>query len=281
MSAHFVIPAPATGPFPLGPDSQRQPSVPCGTLTRHLWRSTIFPGTVRDYWVSVPAQYTPDKPANVMVFQDGLRFQDVAGQMRVPVVFDNLIHQGRLPVTIGIYLDPGNFPGLPPVVPPWQTAAEARNREFEYTMLTDQYARFLLDEILPEVGRSYNLTQSAAGRAVCGASNGGLCAFTVAWERPDAFSKVFSQVGAFVNFNGAHNYPPLIRRTPRRPIRVFLQTGTHDLEIQAGNFTLANLEMAAALDFAGYDYRFAYGDGDHGLEHGGAILPAVLEWLWR
>ncbi len=170
---------------------------------------------------------------------------------------------------------------LPPFVPPWQTAAEARNREFEYTMLTDQYARFLLEEILPEVGKRYNLRQDAAGRAVCGASNGGICAFTVGWQRPDAFSKVMSQVGAFVNFNGGHAYPSLIRKTPRKPLRVHLQTGSHDLELEAGCFTLANLEMAAALRFAGYDYQFDYGDGGHDLYQGGANLPQSLVWLWR
>ena len=281
MPEQFIIPTPRRGPFVLGPDSQRQPGVPQGTVRKAEWRSTIFPGTVRNYWVYVPAQYTPEHPANVMVFQDGGRFQDIDGQERVPVVFDNLIHQGKLPVTIGIFIDPGDYPGLPQVVPPWQTASEARNREYEYTMLTDQYARFLIEEMLPEVGKYYNLTQDAAGRAICGASNGGICAFTVAWERPDAFSKVLSQVGAYVDFHGGHNYPTLIRKTPRKPIRVFLQTGEHDLDIQAGNFALANLTMAAALHYAGYDYRFAYGDGGHDLELGGAILPEALVWLWR
>jgi enterochelin esterase family protein len=281
MPEPFQIPTPTPGPFALGPDSQRRPGVPRGAVTQAEWRSTLFPGTLRDYWVYVPAQYTPDTPANVMVFQDGSRFQDVNGQERVPIVFDNLIHQGIMPVTIGIFVDPGNFPGLPPVTPPWQTASEARNRNFEYNSLGDLYARFLLEELLPAVGEHYNLTREAAGRAICGASSGGVCAFTAAWERPDGFSKVLSQVGAFVNFFGAHNYPSLIRSTPSKPLRVFLQTGLRDLDIQAGNFTLVNLEMAAALHFAGYDYRFEYGDGGHDLNHGGAILPEALTWLWR
>lgn len=281
MITPFIIPAPTPGPFPLGPDSHRQPGVPRGAVTRHEWRSTVFPGTVRDYWVYVPIQYTAGKPANVMVFQDGGRFVDEEGLERVPVVLDNLIHQGKLPVIIAVFVDPGGYPGLPPYTPPWQTASEARNREFEYTMLTDQYARFVLEEILPEVGKRYTLTGEAAGRAICGASNGGVCAFTAAWERPDGFSKVLSQVGAFVDFNGGHNYPSLIRKTPPKPIRVFLQTGVTDLEIQAGNFTLANLQMAAALRFAGYDYRFEFGDGGHDLYQGGALLPESLIWLWR
>lgn len=281
MASPFMIPTPTRGPFLLGPDSQRQPGVPQGAVTRHEWRSTLYPGTVRSYWVYVPAPYTSAQPANVMLFQDGERYQNATGQMRVPVVFDNLIHRGEIPVTIGIFVDPGAYPGLPPVTPPWQTASEARNREFEYTMPTDLYARFLLEEILPEVGTRYNLTRDAAGRAVCGASNGGFCAFNVAWQRPDAFSKVISQVGAYVDFNGGHQYPTLVRKTPRKPIRVFLQTGIQDLEVQAGHFALANLQMAAALNFAGYDYRFEYDDDGHSLAHGGALFPDILRWLWR
>ena len=281
MPQKFVIPEPKRGPFVLGPDSHRQAGVPKGAVTQFEWRSTIFPGTVRNYWVYVPSQYTSDKPANVMVFQDGVRYQDEEGMMRVPVVFDNLIHQGRLPVTIGVFIDPGHFPGLPLFVPPWQTAGEARNRDIEYNTLSDQYARFVLEEILPAVGEQYRLNQEASGRAICGASSGGVCAFTAAWERPDAFSKVLSQVGSYTDFRGGHLYPTLVRKTPPKPIRVFLQTGTDDLEIYAGSWTLGNLEMAAALNFAGYDYRFEYDDGGHSLEHGGAILPEVLTWLWR
>jgi len=230
---------------------------------------------VRDYWVYVPARYTPDKPANVMVFQDGGGYVPEDGASRAPVVFDNLIHQDKLPVTIGIFIDPGHFP------PVAEGEEPISNRSFEYDTLSDQYARFLLEEILPAVGEDYNLTSEASGRAICGASSGGICSFTVAWERPDAFSKVLSHVGSFANIRGGHVYPTLVRNTPPKPIRVFLQAGSDDLDVGWGHWALANLEMAAALNLAGYDYRLEYGDGEHNTQHGGAILPKSLIWLWR
>jgi enterochelin esterase family protein len=254
------------GDPPYGPDSKEQPDVPKGKVTEHTWTSTIFPGTQRKYWVYVPAQYQHDrkKPACVMVFQDGGSYVKLNGDFRVPTVFDNLIHHKQMPVTIGIFINPG------------------RNRSFEYDTLSDQYARFLEKEILPEVGKHYALRQDAAGRAICGISSGGICAFTVAWQRPDLFSKVLSHVGSFTNIRGGDVYPGIIRKTkPRKPIRVFLQDGSKDLDNEHGNWPLANQQMAAALKFAGYDYKFVYGDGGHNGKHGGAILPESLRWLWR
>lgn len=264
----------AVDDYPLGPDSQRHEGVPRGAVTQHHWKSQVFPGTERDYWLYVPAQYSPDKPANVMVFQDGKTYVDEEGQFRVPVVFDNLIHRGEMPVTIGVFINPG-------VIPAKDGGEPKRNRSFEYDTLSDQYARFLLEEILPEVAKNYRLTDSPEGRAICGISSGGICAFTVAWQRPDAFRKVLSHVGSFTNIRGGHVYPALVRKTERKPIRVFLQDGAGDLDNEHGNWPLANQEMAAALKFAGYDYRFEYGDGGHNGKHGGAILPESLKWLWR
>lgn len=275
MAKRFEIPAPKPGPYMLGPDSQRQPGVPKGTVTKHVWRSTIFPGTVRDYWVYVPAQYSPAKPASVMVFQDGGGYVDENGDTRVPVVFDNLIHQGKMPVTIGILINPGEFP----VVAEGQQWVS--NRSFEYDTLSDQYAEFLLKEILPKVSEKYRLTTDPEGRAICGASSGGICSFTVAWQRPDAFRKVLSHVGSFADIRGGHVYPTLIRKTPPKPIRVFLQAGSNDLDVGWGNWSLANLAMASALNFTGYDYRLEYGDGAHDTKHAGVILPESLVWLWR
>lgn len=275
MPERFVIPTPRPGSFTHGPDSQRQTGVPRGTITKSEWRSAVFPGTLRDYWVYVPAQYTPDKPACVMVFQDGSSYVDEAGDFRVPIVLDNLIHQGKMPVTIGILINPGYFP---PVAPDQQPIS---NRSFEYDTLSDQYVRFLLEEILPAVGAKYRLTDEAGGRAICGISSGGICAWTAAWERPDAFSKVLSHVGSFADIRGGHVYPTRIRKTPPRPIRIFLQAGSNDLDRDWGNWALANLQMAAALQFAGYDCRLEYGDGAHDGKHGGAILPESLVWLWR
>jgi enterochelin esterase family protein len=261
--------------YQLGPDSQRQERVPQGKVTKHAWTSKIFDGTTRDYWVYVPAQYDAAKPACVMVFQDGGNYAKEDGQFRVPIVFDNLIHKKDMPVTIGIFINPGVFP-------PKNSDEKPRpNRSFEYDTLSDQYARFLLEEILPEVGKEYNLTKEASGRAICGISSGGICAWTVAWERPNDFSKVLSHVGSFTNIRGGHVYHALIRKTPPKPIRIFMQDGSGDLDNEHGNWPLANQEMAASLKFAKYDYRFEYGTGGHNGKHGGAILPESLRWLWR
>ncbi|MGE3315961.1 MAG: alpha/beta hydrolase [Planctomycetaceae bacterium] len=266
---------PAADDYKLGPDSMEQPGVPKGTITKAVWESKIFPETVRDYWVYVPAQYDASKPACVMVFQDGGWYVDGKRDFRIPTVFDNLIHKGEMPVTVGIFLNPGNIPSKKDGEKP------RSNRSFEYDTLSDQYARFLLEEILPEVGKKYSLTNDPDGRAICGISSGGICAWTVAWERPDQFRKVLSHVGSFTNIRGGHVYHALIRKTEPKPIRVFLQDGSGDLDNAHGNWPLANQEMAAALKFAKYDYQFEYGDGGHNGKHGGAILPDSLRWLWR
>jgi enterochelin esterase family protein len=270
------VAAPAADDYQLGPDAKVQEGVPQGAITQGNWKSSkVYPGTERKYWIYVPAQYDERTPACVMVFQDGKGYVDRNGPTPVPTVFDNLIHKGEMPVTIGIFLDPG-------VIPPSKPGAQPRrNRSFEYDTLSDQYARFLLEEILPEVGKQFNLTDDPEGRAICGISSGGICAFTVAWQRPDAFRKVLSHVGSFTNIRGGHVYPALIRKTERKPIRVFLQEGANDLDNLHGNWPLANQQMAAALKFAGYDYRFVFGDGGHNRKHGGAILPESLRWLWR
>jgi enterochelin esterase family protein len=253
-----------------------QEGVPQGTVTKGTWKSEKnYPGTERDYWVYVPQQYDKTRPACVMVFQDGGSYVDAKGQFRTTVVFDNLLHKKEIPPIIGIFINPGVIPAVEPDAKPRQ------NRSFEYDTLSDQYSRFLLEEILPEVGKSYNLVGDASGRAICGISSGGICAWTVAWERPDAFSKVLSHVGSFTNIRGGHVYPSLIRKTEGKPIRAFLQEGANDLDNLFGSWPLANQEMAAALKFAKYDYRFEYGDGGHNGKHGGALMPESLRWLWR
>ncbi len=265
----------AADDYKLGPDSMEQEGVPKGEVTKYSWNtSTVFPGTVRDYWVYVPKQYDAKKPACVMVFQDGGSYMNAKGQFRVPTVFDNLIHKGDMPVTIGIFINPGNIPGD-------QGGAARSNRSFEYDTLSDQYVRFLDKEILPEVAKKYSLRTDAAGRAIGGISSGGICAFTAAWERPDLFSKVLSHVGSFTNIRGGDVYPGMIRKTEKKPIRVFLQDGSGDLDNLHGHWPLANQSMAAALKFAKYDYKFEFGDGGHNGKHGGAILPDSLRWLWR
>src|SRR5262249_10052348 len=224
--------------YAIHPDARPNPGVPHGEIVEHRgWRSAVFPQTTRDWWVYIPAQYRPQEPACLMVFQDGRAPKDY-----VPVVFDNLIARGELPVTVGVFLMPGTLDD------------GSSNRSFEYDTLSDQYARFLLDEILPEVETTVRLRHDPASRAISGLSSGGICAFTVAWERPDAFSKVLSWIGSFADIRGGHNYPSLIRKNPPKSIRVFLQDGENDLDVPAGDWWLANLTMASALKFAGYDY---------------------------
>jgi enterochelin esterase-like enzyme len=266
----------AADDYMLGPDSQPKDGVPRGAVKGPFqWESQIFPGTLRDYWVYVPAQYDATKPAALMVFQDGGGFVSTNGSYRAQVVFDNLIHAKEMPVTIGLFINPGN-------VPPAEEGRRPRsNRSFEYDSLGDQYTRFLLEEIIPAVRKDYAITDGREGWAICGNSSGGICAWTVAWERSDKFSKVLSHIGSFTNIRGGHNYPALIRKTEKKPIRVLLQDGSGDLDNLQGNWSLANQQMAAALKFMKYDYQFVYGDGGHNGKHGGSIFPDSLRWLWR
>jgi enterochelin esterase family protein len=254
------------------PDARERAGVPKGTLTQMpSWASKVFAGTTRNWWVYVPAQYNAANPAAVMVFQDGA----TARQMVVPV-FDNLIAKGDIPVTVGIFIEPGGI------------KAPRDNRSFEYDTLSDQYARFLLEEILPEVEKTVRLRRDAAGRAIAGQSSGAIAAFTVAWERPNEFSKVLSGIGSYTNIQsgktlreGGHNYAAMIRKAPRKPIRIFMQDGANDLDNQHGSWWLANQTLARSLAYAGYDYTFEQGQGFHSGSHMRAILPDALRWLWR
>lgn len=267
--------------YSLGPDSQPQPGVPRGRIEQFAFtNSTVFPGTARDGWVYVPAQYDGSTPAALMVFQDGHSYVNTNGLLRVPVVFDNLIARGEMPVTVGLFVNPGH---RGPNAPRAEGGGNRNNRSLEYDSLGDAYARFLLEELIPFVTERYGLklTEDPDQRAICGMSSGGICAFTVAWERPRHFRKVLSHIGSFTNIRGGHNYPALIRKTERKPLRVFLQDGSNDLNNLHGDWPLANQAMASALRFAGYDFRFEFGDGAHNARHGGAILPDSLRWLWR
>ena len=262
---------PAADDYVLGPDSQFKAEVPHGRVERFQFtNSSVFPGTVRDGGVYIPAQYDATKPAALMVFQDGIGYMSTNGSWRVPVVLDNLIAAKEMPVTVAIFLNPG-------------MRGNQSNRSFEYDSLGDAYARFLIEEAIPFVTNKYGLsiTSDPEMCAICGSSSGGICAFTVAWERPDRFRKVLSTIGSFTNIRGGHNYPALIRKTERKPIRVFLQDGSNDLNNLHGDWPLANQQMASALRFMGYDHKFVLGDGSHNSRHGVAILPDALRWLWR
>jgi len=288
----------AADDYKLGPDSQPNPNVPQGKVEKFTFdKSKIFPGTTRDYWVYVPKQYDAAKPACLMVFFDGSGYVKPDGQSRVPVVFDNLIAKKEMPVTVGVFINPGTIKAAQP------GAKDQSNRSFEYDSLGDANARFVIEELLPEATKGLNITKDPAGRAVAGLSSGGIAAFTVAWEKPESFGKVVSWIGSFTNIRGGYVYPALIRQTAeeaakrpdskyntpamkpvleaRRKIRVFSQDGANDLDNLHGNWPLSNQDMAAALKFAGYDHQFVLGDGGHSGKQGGAIFPDTMRWLWR
>ncbi|MDA0809885.1 MAG: alpha/beta hydrolase-fold protein [Planctomycetota bacterium] len=259
------------------PDRVVQDGVPQGTVTSgRFTQSGIFPGTERDFSVYVPAQYKADEPAALMVFMDGGGYANPKGAYRVPVVFDNLIHQKAMPVTIAVFVNPGTIPVTAP-------GAKGRsNRSFEYDSLGDRYANFLIDEFLPVALQGLNVSTDPARRAVCGISSSGICAFTVAWEKPDHFGKVLSHIGSFTNIRGGWEIPGLVRKSKTAPkaIKVYLQDGRDDLNNLHGNWPLGNQDLAAALQFAGYSYKLEMTDGGHSSKWGGEVLPEALKWLW-
>jgi enterochelin esterase-like enzyme len=264
-------------PVELTPDHLVQPNTPPGSVIKMpRWKSKVFAATERDWWIYVPAKYRADRSVAVMVFQDGHDYVRTNGNWRVPTVFDNLIHQQAMPVTIGVFINPGHKGNTKPKSP-WR----ANNRSFEYDTLSDQYARFLMEEILVAVGKEYRLTANPELRAIGGASSGGICAWTVAWERPDAFRKVMSTIGSFTNIRGGNGYPALIRKTEPQPIRIWLQDGKGDVDNSHGNWPLGNRRLAAALKYQDYDYKFTFGKGGHNSREAGPLLPSALRWLWR
>ncbi len=259
------------------PDRVAHEGVPKGRLTTGEFSSSqLFPGTKRQYSVYVPAQYSPEKPANLMVFMDGSGYAAPNGAFRVPVVFDNLIHQQAMPVTIAVFVNPGTIPATR------AGASDRSNRSFEYDSLGDRYARFLIEEFLPVALKGLNVAQDPANRAVCGISSGGICAFSVAWKRPRQFGKVLSHIGSFTNIRGGWAYPGLVRKTKGhpKPIKVYLQDGKDDLNNLHGNWPLANQDLAAALQFAGYNYKLVMTEGGHSGQWGGEDFPNALRWLW-
>ncbi|MGV3774011.1 MAG: alpha/beta hydrolase [Verrucomicrobiales bacterium] len=261
--------------YDLSPDSLVQSGAPQGEVKKYTFKeSKVYPGTVRDYWIYVPKQYDGKTPACLMVFQDGASYMRTNGDFKATIVFDNLIHKKEMPVTIGVFINPGEVPAAEEGKKP------RSNRSFEYDSLGDLYAKFLIDELLPIVSKEYKITEDPEGRAIGGISSGAICAWTVAWERPDSFHKVLSHVGSFTNIRGGHHYPAMIRKTERKPIKIFMQEGSNDLDNLHGNWPLANQQMAAALKFAKYDYKFVYGEGGHNGKHGGALMPESLKWLW-
>jgi len=260
--------------YKLGPDSYRKPDVPKGAVTKYEWQSKVY-NNFREYWVYVPAQYDQNKPAALMVFQDGHAYVNDTGDFRVPIVYDNLIYQKKLPVTICLFVNPGhNTKDYP------ENRFRVSNRADEYDVLDDRYATMLIDEIIPEVKKKYNISNDPKMHGIGGLSSGAICSFTAAWEHPEYFHKVLSQIGSYTNIRGGNNYPSIIRKHKKKDIKIFMQDGTNDLDNEHGNWWLANLEMESAFKYKGYEFKFEKGVGTHSGKHGGAILPESLMWLW-
>jgi len=257
-------------------DTPPESTAPKGEVSKYTFdQSKIFPGTVRDYWIYVPKQYDPAKPACLHVNQDGIQY-------RAPEVFDELIHKQEMPVVIGVFVTPGRVKAAS------NAALDRFNRSFEYDGLGDNYVRFLLEELLPEVekkttsdGRPIKLSHDGNDRSIAGASSGAICAFTAAWERPDAFRRVFSAIGTYVGLRGGNVYPTLIRKFEPKPIRIFLQDGSSDLNIYGGDWWMANQEMERAFTFAGYEVNHEWGTGGHNGEHATKIFADAMRWLWK
>lgn len=261
-------------PYAPGAESIRKDSVPCGTLTSGTCPAgAVYPGIGHEYSVYVPAQYDTSGSAGLMVCFDGDRY--LGPEINVPAVLDNLIAAGELPPLVAVFVQPGaEGPGLP-------VYGGSGNRSIEYDSLGDACARFLLEELLPHATQGLVISDDPALRVVCGLSSGGICAFNLAWERPDAFGKVVSHCGSFVDLRGGHLLAPAVRAMPAKPLRVFLQTGVYDLNIRFGNWVLGNQVLASALSYRGYDHQLVIGEGGHSLAHGGAIFPDTLRWLFR
>jgi enterochelin esterase family protein len=257
-------------------DHYAQPGVAQGKLSDKITHlSKIYPNMSTEYWIYAAAQVNPAEPAAVMVWQDGQAYVQRDGPTRLQNVIDNLTARKQIPPIVHVFIQPG-------------TEGERRLRSIEYDTVSDRYTRFLLDEILAEVGQKYKLRQDGYSRAIAGNSSGGICAFIAAWFKPEEFSRVLSRIGSFTSIqwqpgtlDGGNVLPFAIRKQPKRNIRLWLQDGSEDLENNHGSWPLQNLQMVNSLKMREYDFKFSWSFGTHNAAHGNAEAPEALTWLWR
>jgi len=275
--------------YRLGPDSMPQPGVPEGEIRGPFTLpSNVYPGTQHTYWVYVPAQYDSSVPASLMIFQDGQAFKDEAGDMHAQHVMDNLIYRREIPVMIGVFINPGRRPDQPePNLSEW--GDRTTNRPAEYNTPDDKYARIITEELMPALYKDYNISKDPEQHGIGGSSSGAIAAFMVAWERPNDFRKVLSNVGSFTNLQGGDVYPERVLASPKKPIRVFLCDGRNDNRgARDGkpydprmDWFYQNVRLMKALTAKGYDVNYSWSVNKHGQKYGGMILPDMMRWLWR
>ncbi len=272
------------------PDSYPKPGVPKGVISGQLMHTAKkFPNWKVSYWVYVSPGYDPTRGAALMVWQDGHRFIKREAGPRLLTTTENLVHQGKIPPMIHVLVAPGviqDYPINSLTSHNWRTF-----RSFLYDKVDEDYVRFLLDELLPEVEKKYKLRSDGYSRGIAGQSSGAIAAFNAAWHRPDKFSRVLSRIGTFAAVQwrysstkyqeGGHIYPFLLRVAPRKNIRIWIEDGSEDLENQFGSWPLQNIQLANSLKMKEYDFRFTYGNNAHNSAQGNAQLPESLTWLWR
>ena len=275
--------------YRLGPDSMPQEGVPKGEIRGPFTLpSQVYPGTQHTFWVYVPAQYDSKVPAALMVFQDGQAFKDENGDLRAQNVMDNLIYRREIPVMIGVFINPGRTPEQPEPTPQ-EWGDRTTNRPTEYNTPDDKYARVVTEELLPVLNKDYSISKDPEMRGIGGSSSGAIAAFAVAWERPNEFRKVLSNVGSFVDLRGGYVYPERVLASERKPLRVFLCDGRNDNRGLRADGTYdekrdwfyQNVRLMKALTQKGYDVNYSWGVNLHGQKFGGAILPEMMRWLWR
>ena len=261
---------------PFEPAFQSSAAIPKGEILKFSFnKSVLYPGTSRSYWVYIPKDYKPDKPACLFVCMDGILFN-------APTVFDYLIAKKEMPVTIAVFVQPGTI--LKP-----DSTVRRYNRTNEFDNMNERFAKFLENELLPDVqmqkssdGRPIRISTNPNDRAIGGASSGAICAFTAAWYRPDMFSRVFSAIGTYIGMRGGDQYPVLVRKSEPKPIRVYLQDTEQDTwNPLFGNWFKSNIDMEAALNFAGYEVTHMWQQGGHETRQATAIFPDAMRWLWK
>ena len=260
------------------PDSYEKPGVPHGKVTeKRTIVSRIYDGMKSDYWVYASPGVDPAVPAALMVWQDGQGLVGEYSRSRLFTVTENLVQQKLMPPVVYVLIAPG------------QSTDGRAMRSIEYDTMSDRYPRFLMEEVLPEVEKLYQLRPDAYSRAIGGESSGGICAFNAAWLMPDHFSRVHSAVGSFTSIQwhpeekleGGNVYPFKVRKEQKRNIRVWMSDGSDDLENNHGSWPMQNIQMANSLKFREYDFHFRFGTAAHGGSQAALDLPESLAWLWR